>query len=214
MPQHLFAALADRCTQLCDGILGIEIENTQEILVLEMLFRFQAAAGHQGIGDTDSGGTAKCRTGVKFIIPLQERTVNDAEDVLLMVGPVFTSQLCGDFFHLIREAIFAGHVKTAFQCRRHCLPVLLPILPEIGIEPPLIHTACIGNIEHIAENGSALPVINKGDPSGAAPDIPAHPLVPEAVFRAGGSIRPLGVYHQLLREGIFLKLLSRGNLRF
>ena len=50
--------------------------------------------------------------------------------------------------------------------------------------------------------------------SGAAPDVAAHPLIPEVPLRAGGSFGPLGVDHQLLREGVFLKLLSRGNVRF
>jgi exopolysaccharide biosynthesis predicted pyruvyltransferase EpsI len=44
--------------------------------------------------------------------------------------------------------------------------------------------------------------------------VAAHPLIPEVPLRAGGGFGPLGIDHQLLREGIFLKILSRGNVRF
>lgn len=59
LPQHRFAPLADRSTQLCDGIRGIEVENTQKILMLKVIFRLQPATGHEGKGDADGGGVSE-----------------------------------------------------------------------------------------------------------------------------------------------------------
>ena len=89
LPQDRLAALADRHAQGGDGALGVEIKDAEKILVLEVVFRFQAAAGHQGIGDADGGGVPKGRAHVKGIILLQETAVNYGENVLLVVIPVF-----------------------------------------------------------------------------------------------------------------------------
>lgn len=180
--------------------------------MLEVVIRFQAAAGHEHISDADSGCTAKCRASVKLIIPLQEGTVNDVENVFPVVVPVFVCQLRGNLLQLAREAALPGNIESLLQSRRYCVPVFFPVLPKVRIQA-IVHAACVGDIEHIAQNRPAPAVVNEGDTSGAAPDVPAHSLVPEVVFRAGGSVRPLGVNHQLFREGIFLKLLSRGNVR-
>ena len=181
--------------------------------MLEVVIRFQAAAGHEHISDADSSGTAKCRASVKLIIPLQEGTVNDMENVFPVVVPVFVCQLRGNLLQLAREAALPGNIESLLQSRRYCVPVFFPVLPKVRIQA-IVHAACVGDIEHIAQNRPAPAVVNEGDTSGAAPDVPAHSLVPEVVFRAGGSVRPLGVNHQLFREGIFLKMLSRGNVRF
>ncbi|WP_295757878.1 MULTISPECIES: hypothetical protein [Clostridia] len=178
--------------------------------MLEVGFRFQAAAGQQGIGDADGGGIAERRTDVKFIILLQEGAVNDVEDVILVVGPVFVRQLCGDLLQLLREAVCAGDLKAAFQRRRHRVPVFLPVLPEVGVQPLFILPARVGNIEHIAQRGPAPAGVQEDDALGAAPDVPAHPLVPEVPLRAGGGFGPLGVDHQLLREGVFIETASGG----
>jgi hypothetical protein len=63
--------------------------------------------------------------------------------------------------------------------------VFFPVLPKVRIQA-IVHAACVGDIEHIAQNRPAPAVVNEGDTSGAAPDVPAHSLVPEVVFRAGG----------------------------
>ena len=174
--------------------------------MLEVVIRFQAAAGHEHISDADSSGTAKCRASVKLIIPLQEGTVNDMENVFPVVVPVFVCQLRGNLLQLPREAALPGNIESLLQSRRYCVPVFFPVLPKVRIQA-IVHAACVGDIEHIAQNRPAPAVVNEGDTSGAAPDVPAHSLVPEVVLRAGGSVRPLGVNHQLFREGIFLRKL-------
>lgn len=172
--------------------------------MLEIIVRFQAAAGHKGVGDADRGGIAERRSDIELIILLQKGTVNDVEDVVLMVVPVFVRQPRGDLLQLVREAVRAGDLKAVLQRRRHRVPVFLPILPEVRVQALFILPARVGHIEHIAQGGLALAVVNENDALGAAPDVPAHPLVPEVPLRAGGGFGPLGVDHQLLREGIFV----------
>ena len=85
LPQHFLAGLADRRTQSCDHGGGIEIKDTQEILMLEIGFRLQSAAGHQRINDTDGGGASEGYSDVEIIIFLQKGTVNDVENVALVL---------------------------------------------------------------------------------------------------------------------------------
>ena len=68
LPQHLLVHLADRRTQRPNRGRGIEVENRHKVLVLEILFRIQPTAGHQGVGDTDGSGCLKLYFDVKFII--------------------------------------------------------------------------------------------------------------------------------------------------
>ena len=135
------------------------------------------------------------------------------EDVVLMVGPVFFRQLYGDLLQLVQKVVRAGDLKAVLQRRRHRVLVFLPVLPEVRIQRLFILPVCVGNVEYIAQGGLAPAVVKERDAPGATPDVAAHPLIPEVPLRAGGGFGPLGIDHQLLREGIFLKILSRGNVR-
>lgn len=95
LPQHLLVDLADRCSQRPDGGRGVEIKDRHEIFVVEVVFRLQSAAGHQSVSDADGGCCLELYSDVKLIIFLQKGTVNDIEEVLLMLRPVFLSQFSG-----------------------------------------------------------------------------------------------------------------------
>ena len=56
--------------------------------MLKVVFRLQATAGHKGKGDTDGGGVSELLSDVKRIILLQKTSVNDVEQIVLMVIPV------------------------------------------------------------------------------------------------------------------------------
>ena len=101
LPQNLLVNLADRRAQRPNRGRGIEIENRHEVLMLEVLFRIQPTAGHQGVGDADGGGRLKLDFDVEFIVLLQERTVNDVVEVLLMLVPILTRQLSGHINKLL-----------------------------------------------------------------------------------------------------------------
>ncbi len=178
--------------------------------MLKVVFRLQAAAGHEGVFDADGGGVSELRPDVELIILLQKTAVNDVEDVLPVIVPVFPRELGSDLFKLSRK-VGAGHAKPLLQHRRYRVLVFLLVLPQLG--PGFLPAAGVGHIEHIAQKGLAAAVVDDGNASGPPPHIPAHPLIPEIIFRAGGGVGPLGVDQELFRVRIFIELLSRANLR-
>ena len=105
LPQNLLVDLADRCAQRPNRGRGIEIENRHEVLMLEILFRIQSTARHQGIGDTDGGGGLKLDFDVVIIVLRQERTVNDIAEVSLMIVPILTRQLSGYISELLQKNV-------------------------------------------------------------------------------------------------------------
>ena len=88
LPQHLLVNLTDRCSQRPDSCRGIEIKDRHEIFVVEVAFRHQSTAGHQSVSDTYGGCCLELYSDVILIIFLQKGTVNDIEEVLLMLRPV------------------------------------------------------------------------------------------------------------------------------
>ena len=62
----------------------------------ELIFRVHAAPGHEHVGDAHAGRLPERSSHVVFIIPLQERTVNDVEDVPLVFLPVLGRQAGGE----------------------------------------------------------------------------------------------------------------------
>ena len=114
LPQNLLVNLADRRAQRPNRGRGIEIENRHEVLMLEILFRIQSAAGHQGVGNADGGGGLKLDFDVEIIVLLQERTVNDVAEVLLMLVPILAGQLSGHISELLGK-IVTGNAIAALQ---------------------------------------------------------------------------------------------------
>ncbi len=84
--------------------------------MLKVIFRLQAAAGHEGKGDADGGGVSELLSDVKRIILLQKTSVNDVEQIVLMVVPVVRRKLTGDFFKLVGKAVLAGNAVPFRQC--------------------------------------------------------------------------------------------------
>ena len=208
LPQHLLVDLADRRSQRPNRGRGIEIENRHEVLMLEILFRVQPTTGHQGVRDADGGGGLKLDFDVEIIVLLQERTVNDIAEVLLMFVPILTRQLSSHISELLGE-IITGNAVAALQHGRHRPDVLFLQLPQPG-GTGMFTGASVGNIEHIAQAGPVAGIVHQGDPLGAAPYIPPHFFVPQIVLGAGGGVRALGVNHHLLMERIFVKTGSGG----
>ncbi len=203
LPKHRFAPLADRSTQLCDGVGGIEVENTQKILMLKVIFRLQAAAGHKGKGDADGGGVSELLSDVKRIILLQKTSVNDVEQIVLMVVPVVRRKLTGDFFKLVGKAVLAGNAVPFRQCRGHRRLMLRAVLPQPGAAGVLLLAGVrhIKDIAHLVFPGAG---VDEGDTPGSLHHIPAHLLTPQFIAGTGGCIRALGVDHQLFPVGVFV----------
>ena len=148
LPQNLLVNLADRRAQRPNRGRGIEIENRHEVLMLEILFRLQPTARHQGIGDTDGGSGLKLDFDVVIIVLRQERTVNDIAEISLMIVPILTRQLSGYIRELLGE-IVTGNAVVLLQHGRHRPNVLFFQLPQPGCTG-MFTGAGIGNIEHMA----------------------------------------------------------------
>ena len=203
LPQNLLVNLADRRAQRPNRGRGIEIENRHEVLMLEILFRIQPTARHQGIGDTDGGGGLKLDFDVVIIVLRQERTVNDIAEISLMIVPILTRQLSGYIRELLGE-IVTGNAVVLLQHGRHRPNVLFFQLPQPGCTG-MFTGAGIGNIEHIAQAKLVAGIVHQGNTLGATAHIPAHFFIPQVVLGAGGGVRALGVNHHLLMERIFVE---------
>jgi len=71
--------------------------------------------------------------------------------------------------------------------------------------------AGVGNIEHIAQAGPVAGIVHQGDALGTAPHIPAHAVIPQVILGAGGSVRALGVDHQLFIVGVLIQSCGGGE---
>ncbi len=176
LPQYLLVDLADRRAQRPNRGRGIEIENRHEVLMLEIMFRIQPIARHQGIGDTDGGGGLKLDFDVVIIVLRQERTVNDIAEVSLMIVPILTRQLSGYISELLCE-IVTDKAITALQHGRHRTDMLFFQLPQPGCTG-MFTGAGIGNIKHIAQARLVAGIVHQGNTLGATAHIPAHFVIP------------------------------------
>jgi hypothetical protein len=204
LPQHPFRLFADRRAEGGDGIGRVEIKDTQKILMLKVFIGFQPTAGQNRVGDADGCGASELRSDVELIIFLQKAAVNDVEDVVLMVLPIFVRQLSGDLLQLIGKTFFAGNLIFLFQRRRNRVLMLWAVLPKVrtaGIVP----AACVGNIENVPDSRFVARSVNERDPLAAAPDIPAHFFVPDLITGAGRRVGALGVDHELFMIRVFVQ---------
>ena len=149
LPEYLLRDLAGGRPQRGDGGGGVEVKDTQKILMLKSFVGVDAAAFHQHVGDAYRSGLPKCHAYVKFIVILQKAIVNVVEDVAPVVHPVFVGHLRGDLLELFGKAVRAGNLIFAFQHGRDRSLMLLPQLPKeraAGIFP----AARVRDVEHIS----------------------------------------------------------------
>ena len=116
--------------------------------VVEVAFRLQSAAGHQCVSDADGGGCLELHSDVILIIFLQKGTVNDIEEVLLMLRPVFLSQFSGYLSELSGKVI-TGNIIGALQHGLHRIQMALLQLPQPG-SAGMFTGSGVGNIKNIA----------------------------------------------------------------
>ncbi|WP_313293053.1 hypothetical protein [Faecalispora jeddahensis] len=205
LPQRLFACFADRRTEGGDGIGCVKIENAQKVLMLKVFVRFQPAARQNRVSDADGSGASELRPDVELIIFFQEAVVNDVENVVLMILPIFVRQLSGDLIQLIGKAFFSGNLIFLFQRRRNRVLMLRTVLPKVrtaGIVP----AARVGNIKDVPDSRPVAGRVDERDPLTAAPDIPAHFFIPKLISGAGRRVGALGINHELLMVRVFVQL--------
>ncbi|MBP3294923.1 MAG: hypothetical protein J6N32_14330 [Clostridia bacterium] len=104
--ENLFADLADRNPECRDGIRGIEVENTPEILIIKVFREIPATPGQEGVDSADRRGIQKLSLYGVIIILFQKGIVNDVENVAVMVIPVFLRQIPrGLKEHLLKRCV-------------------------------------------------------------------------------------------------------------
>ena len=92
--------------------------------------------------------------------------------------------------------------------------VVLPQCPQIGCSRPLDWT-CVRYVKDIFQPGLAAAVlVDQGDAFGIGLYPPPHCPIPQLHAGAGRGIRALGIDQKLVVERVFLKPLSRRNVRF
>ena len=204
LPQHLLTGHADRRSKGGDGGGGVEVKDVEEIFMGEGFLRLQPAAGQQSVCGADQGGVAEGRAHVEIIIIIQEGSVNDTEDVVLIVVPILIHKLGGDAFKLLRKTVFGAHIEATLQGGGHGVIVFVLILPKIRAAG-LLPASGIGYVEHIFEPGVVAAGVDERDALAPTPDIAPHGFVPEIVVRASRGLRALGVDHELLMVGVLVK---------
>ncbi len=162
LPQHLLVNLADRCSQRPDGGRGIEIKDCHEIFVVEVAFRLQSAAGHQSVSDADGGCCLELYSDVKLIIFLQKGTVNDIEEVLLMLRPVFLRQFSG-YLGELSDKVITGNIVGALQHGLHGIQMALLPLPQPG-SAGLVTGAGVGTVKNLAKARSVPGIVHRAIP--------------------------------------------------
>lgn len=170
----------------------------------------QTAPGQQHIGRADGSGIEECHAFVIVMILFQIRSVNDAEDVLLMGKKVFRDFYGRNLFQLVREVAGVPDVVRLLQSMGNNLLMLRVVFPEVGAAGALC-TAGVSYIEHIPEPGSIPGLVNEGDPFCALSNVASHAFVPQVVFRACGSIWSLGVDHELFMVWVLVQAGGRGK---
>lgn len=178
--------------------------------MFKVILRLQAAAGQENVGGADCCRAPKGRFDIEVIIFFQKGAFHEADNVVLIIIPVFVHQPGGHLLQLIGKALFPGNRKAPLQSCRYCVLMLLPVLPKIRTAG-VFSAAGIGHIEYISQSGIVAGGVNQGNAPGATPHIPAHPIVPQVIFGAGRGLRALSEDHQLFMVGVLVQPRSGGQ---
>ena len=101
--QDFFTDLADGAAQSIHRLGCIEVKDRHELLRVKVGISRQTAPGKQGVGGADGGCVEECHTFVIVMIPLQIRSVNDVEDVLLVGKEILCDFHGRNLFQLVNE---------------------------------------------------------------------------------------------------------------
>ncbi|MBR4960090.1 MAG: hypothetical protein IKY52_04260 [Clostridia bacterium] len=163
---------------------------------------FHAAPYHEGVCRADRDRFPESYSDGIISILLQERIVNDADDVTAVVVPEFFGKIDCDFFKYFGER-YVCHTVILIERIEYRIQVFL-------FHPPQVHRtgvlpgSGIGKVIDIFQFRGIGFIINQRNPFCPPADIPAHGFAPCIIIRTGGGIRPLGVDHELFVVGVFV----------
>lgn len=125
--------LADRIAEHSHSVLRVPVKDAYKVFVLKVLLRFKIAARHERVSDAGSGRFSERGPNVKFIVLLKERSVNDTEDVALVLLPVIRSRFLGDVLNLMLKPMIGSNAKARCQRLRDRLLMTRFQLPKVWI---------------------------------------------------------------------------------
>lgn len=138
------------------------------------------------------GGVAEFDAYRELIVPLKERSVNDAEQVTTVVQPVFVRELSRHGFKLFRKADARLNGEARLKRRGNDVSIFAVNLPRLK-RARIFPRARVRHVENVAQMRRVAAIVHKCDALGSAAHIAAHALCPHVVPGASGGIRPLGV---------------------
>ena len=205
--------LAGGAAQVVQDGGGGELGNARKVLVLQILAGVQAAAGQDGKLDAGGQEVFIAYLQIEVVQFLQEAVPRVIAQVLQIV-PIGPAYGAADLFHeRPANIMFLCGAVLPFQCRRNSAGFLRRHLPQIRLTRP---TDGAG-VSYVKDIFQARPPTrtspNEGDPLGTGFHPPPHGVVPQFHAGAGGGVRALGVDQKLFIKAVFLKILSRGNVR-
>ena len=192
---------------------GGKLDNARKVLVLQILAGVQAAAGQEGV--LDAGGQKVFIAYFQIeVVQFLQKAVPHVIAQVLQVVPV---NLAHGAFRLLHErpanVTFLRGSILPFQRLRNSAGFFRRHFPQVGCFRPT-NGPGVRYVIDIPQFGLAPRVFcNQGNPRGPGLDPAAHGIVPQLHLRTGGSVRALRVDQQLLIKTVFLKMLSRGNVR-
>ena len=193
---------------------GGKLRDPQKILVLQVVSRVQAAAGQEGVLDAGGEDIPKADFQVKVVQLLQQTVRRIIAQVLQMVPIGFVHGALGLLHERPAEVPLLRRAVLPVQSLDDSGVMIFPQLPQVG-RPRPPNRAGVGYVKDIIQAGPAAAILmNERDALRTRLHPPPHGIVPQLHAGAVGGIRALGVEQELVVEGVFLKLLSRRNLRF
>ncbi|MSC53109.1 hypothetical protein GKE10_14710 [Faecalibacterium prausnitzii] len=201
--QHLPAYVADGCAEGVDGIRGGKIVDCLKIVLVEPSGRLKAAAFQQRVGDADGGSGLELHLHPGIIIIHQQRAVNDGADVPAVVVPVIRHQFSGNIGKLLANTLSADAVGLAQHFRNRLFQVVVE-LPHLRVTGIAAHPG-VRHVKNVVQTGESAGFIQQGDSLGTPAHIAVHPVVPDVKVGAGGSIRALGVDHELVCKTVLVQ---------
>lgn len=127
-----------------------------------------------------------------------------------MFLPVVIGKLGSNRSKLSRKVALRPDTKPAFKGIRNGLEMLRFVVPKVGAAG-IFPAARICHVEDISQPWSFTVGINKSNALRAAPDVPPHFLIPQVIFRTGGSFRPLCENKELLMERVLIQTCGGGQ---
>lgn len=172
--------------------------------MLEVAIHIEAAAGVERVADADAHRPAEGRFDCIFIIPGEERIVNDTERIVAMILPVGLRLRFGNFVQLMGQPMLGGYGVFIFQQGRNRQAVVLIHRPDKG-RSGLLAGAGVRNIEHIPQSHLTGVNVQQSNTLCTTADIAVHLLIPDVIGCACGGLRALGVDEQLVAVRILVQ---------